>query len=249
MPCSSEPSQISLTPHGKLAVRPACSARSAVRCMTMLPLQSAAPRPYQRPSRSVSSKTGRLPGVLAERRLDVVVAVQQHGRRARPAPGAWPCTALLPSGVGDSVTSCSPTSANASTTHCAAFSHSSGGYCFGSATDLNATSSARSSFARPIRPATAPRRSSAAWQLLSSARRYREGAGWPSRLGRDRVRARRGGGGAVDGARRTGARWRADQQDERDAQRRTASPSGAPRWTARPPARPPATRPRPGGCA
>ena len=50
----------------------------------MLPLQSAAPRPYQRPSRSVSSNTGALPGGAArvERRLDVVVAVQQHRGRA-----------------------------------------------------------------------------------------------------------------------------------------------------------------------
>ncbi len=57
VPCSSEPSQISLTPHGKPPA--VClSARSAVRCMTMLPLQSAEPRPYQRPSRSVSSQIG-----------------------------------------------------------------------------------------------------------------------------------------------------------------------------------------------
>ena len=56
VPCSSEPSQISLMPHGKPPL-PA-SARSAVRCMTMLPLQSAEPRPYQRPSRSVSSQIG-----------------------------------------------------------------------------------------------------------------------------------------------------------------------------------------------
>ena len=48
----------------------------------MLPLQSAEPRPYQRPSRSVSSHTGDCPRVLAERRLDVVVAVEQHRRRA-----------------------------------------------------------------------------------------------------------------------------------------------------------------------
>ena len=57
VPCSSEPSQMSLMPHGKPPLTCA-SARSAVRCMTMLPLQSALPRPYQRPSRSVSSNTG-----------------------------------------------------------------------------------------------------------------------------------------------------------------------------------------------
>src|SRR5215467_3785944 len=57
VPCSSEPSLISLTLQGK----PPCtclSARSAVRCITTLPLQSAEPRPYQRPSFSVSSNTG-----------------------------------------------------------------------------------------------------------------------------------------------------------------------------------------------
>src|SRR3954469_5724866 len=66
---------------------------------------------------------------------------------------------MLPSDVGLIITSCIPASANASTTHCAAFWHSSGGYCFGSATDLKVTSSARSSLARLIRAATAPRRS------------------------------------------------------------------------------------------
>jgi hypothetical protein len=58
VPCSSEPSQISFTPHGKPPPLVSRNARSAVRCMTMLPLQSAEPRPYQRPSRSVSSNTG-----------------------------------------------------------------------------------------------------------------------------------------------------------------------------------------------
>ena len=57
VPCSSLPSQMILTPHGNPPSTPR-SARSAVRCMTMLPLQSAAPRPNQRPSRSVSSHTG-----------------------------------------------------------------------------------------------------------------------------------------------------------------------------------------------
>lgn len=54
VPCSSEPSATSVTPTGNSVP----SARSAVRCMTILPLQSAAPRPYQRPSFSVSSHTG-----------------------------------------------------------------------------------------------------------------------------------------------------------------------------------------------
>ena len=76
-------------------------------------------------------------------------------------PGAYPWTQLEPSGVGELLTSCSPTSVNASTTHAAAFSHSSGGYCFGSATDWKDTSSARSSLARPISPLTASRSSSA----------------------------------------------------------------------------------------
>ena len=57
VPCSSDPSQMILTVHGKPPLT-SRSARSAVRCMTMLPLQSAEPRPYQRPSRSVSSHTG-----------------------------------------------------------------------------------------------------------------------------------------------------------------------------------------------
>jgi hypothetical protein len=57
VPCSSEPSLISLTPQRK-SPWACCSARSAVRCMTMLPLQSADPRPNQRPSFSVSSNTG-----------------------------------------------------------------------------------------------------------------------------------------------------------------------------------------------
>ena len=49
---------MSLIVHGK-APSTALSARRAVRCMTMLPLQSAVPRPYQRPSGfSVSSHTG-----------------------------------------------------------------------------------------------------------------------------------------------------------------------------------------------
>ena len=58
VPCSSDPSQMIFTPHGKPPPLACCSARSAVRCMTMLPLQSAEPRPYQRPSRSVSSQIG-----------------------------------------------------------------------------------------------------------------------------------------------------------------------------------------------
>ena len=54
----------------------------------MLPLQSAAPRPYQRPSRSVSSNDRALPGGAArvERRLHVVVAVEQH---RGSAGGSW----------------------------------------------------------------------------------------------------------------------------------------------------------------
>ena len=72
--------------------------------------------------------------------------------RARARGRARSCE---PSGVSDMRTSCRPAAANASTTHCAAFSHSSGGNCFGSATDRNETSSARSSFAWPIRPLTA----------------------------------------------------------------------------------------------
>ncbi|SKX76127.1 Uncharacterised protein [Mycobacteroides abscessus subsp. abscessus] len=53
-PCSSEPSPMILM---STPASPA-SARSAVRWTAMLPLQSAAPRPYQRPSRSVSSHAG-----------------------------------------------------------------------------------------------------------------------------------------------------------------------------------------------
>ncbi len=58
VPCSSDPSTITFTLTGTppLAFR----ARSASRCMMNPPLQSAAPRPYQRPSRSVSSKAGEI---------------------------------------------------------------------------------------------------------------------------------------------------------------------------------------------
>ena len=52
-PSSSEPSTTTFRPR---SVPPFSSIRrSASRCMARLPLQSAAPRPYQRPSRSVSS--------------------------------------------------------------------------------------------------------------------------------------------------------------------------------------------------
>ena len=54
VPCSSEPSPTILTFTG----RSPPSARRAVRWTAMLPLQSAAPRPYQRPFRSVSSQAG-----------------------------------------------------------------------------------------------------------------------------------------------------------------------------------------------
>ncbi len=54
VPCSSEPSPTIFTVTGSSSR----SARSAVRWVAMLPLQSAAPRPYQRPSTSVSSHTG-----------------------------------------------------------------------------------------------------------------------------------------------------------------------------------------------
>ena len=54
VPCSSDPSTTSFRSTGT----PSPRARRAARCMTMLPLQSAAPRPYQRPSTSVSSNGG-----------------------------------------------------------------------------------------------------------------------------------------------------------------------------------------------
>ncbi len=57
VPVSSEPSDTIRIPTGKVSATDA-SARSASRCMTTLPLQSAAPRPYQRPPRSVSSNGG-----------------------------------------------------------------------------------------------------------------------------------------------------------------------------------------------
>ncbi len=56
VPCSSEPSTMTLTLTGTPPF--AFSARSASRCMITPPLQSAAPRPYQRPSRSVSVNGG-----------------------------------------------------------------------------------------------------------------------------------------------------------------------------------------------
>jgi acetylornithine deacetylase/succinyl-diaminopimelate desuccinylase-like protein len=54
VPCSSDPSTMSL----RLTGTSSPSARNAVRCMTMLPLQSAAPRPYHRPPTSVSANGG-----------------------------------------------------------------------------------------------------------------------------------------------------------------------------------------------
>ncbi len=56
VPCSSEPSAMTLTCTGTPPA--ALRARRASRCMMKPPLQSAAPRPYQRPSRSVSAKGG-----------------------------------------------------------------------------------------------------------------------------------------------------------------------------------------------
>ncbi len=56
VPCSSDPSTITLTCTG--TPPSAFRARSASRCMMTPPLQSALPRPYQRPSRSVSSNGG-----------------------------------------------------------------------------------------------------------------------------------------------------------------------------------------------
>ena len=178
----------------------------------MLPLQSAEPRPYQRPS---------LLGELEHRHRPTRPRRAAAGRRsgstaarsARPrAPGAWPCTQFEPSGVGDSGTSCRPAAANASTTQSAAFSHSSGGNCFGSATDLNETSSARSSLAGPSahgRPGAARSTGMGFLLVLMLA-----GAG----LSRDRVDADRGRRGA-----RRPARLRrlvaAQQGDEQDAGR------------------------------
>jgi len=63
-------------------------ARSAVMWAT-LALQSAVPRPYQRPSFSVSSNTV-VPGGVVQWWLDIVVRVEQHGGslrvRAVPRP-------------------------------------------------------------------------------------------------------------------------------------------------------------------
>src|SRR6185437_12780813 len=73
VPCSSDPSPTILMVTGS---SPA-SARNAVRCIAMLPLQSAAPRPYQRPSTSVNSHAG-----VVQRGLHVVMEIQQHGRGA-----------------------------------------------------------------------------------------------------------------------------------------------------------------------
>ena len=73
----------------------------------MLPLQSAVPRPYQRPSFSVSSKGGVSQAVVVERRLHVVVGVQQHrgcvGARARSGAddGVAAVRGLRQPGVGE----------------------------------------------------------------------------------------------------------------------------------------------------
>ena len=93
VPCSSEPSQISLTLHGKppcgLLERPQ---RREVHHDVALAVGRAAPVPAAVPLGQLPDR-GR-PRVLAERRLDVVVAVQQHGRRpgrARARGRAPPC--------------------------------------------------------------------------------------------------------------------------------------------------------------
>ena len=84
LPTSSCPSITSLIPTGG---RPS-QARSAPTCARMFDFVSAAPRPKIAPSRSVASNGGDSHFASSPRRDDVVVRVEQHGRRARRAPGS-----------------------------------------------------------------------------------------------------------------------------------------------------------------
>ncbi len=58
------------------------TASTAERAMEMFDLSSDAPRARTRPSRTMGSKGARLPLVERVDRLDVVVAVEEHGRRS-----------------------------------------------------------------------------------------------------------------------------------------------------------------------
>ena len=82
-PISSSPSTRTVTPTpGSLP-----SARSAAQCNAMPALSSAAPRPYNRPSRSTGSNGSVSHSAEVSHRLHVVVGVEQHrGRAGRTGP-------------------------------------------------------------------------------------------------------------------------------------------------------------------
>ncbi len=131
------------------------SARSAARCATMLPLQSAVP-----PAVPAPADLGRARRAGCARPGRRAAAGRRSGRRAAPwarRPGRRPgdpTTAMLPSAVSSSRASAKPRSANFSSTHWAARSHSSAGYWRASATERRATSSVSSSLTTGIRSAT-----------------------------------------------------------------------------------------------
>ena len=108
LPISSHPSMQSLMPTGGLPSH----ARSAPTWAMTLDFVSAAPRPKTAPSRSVGSKGGESHSTLVAGRHDVVVAVEQHGRRASAARGCAEQDRAAVSGRSSERTSWRPASAN-----------------------------------------------------------------------------------------------------------------------------------------
>ena len=167
VPCSSEPSTTSF----RLTGTSSPSARSAVEVHddVALAVGGAAAVPAAVDLGQLERRGA--PGVVVERRLHVVVGVEQHRRRVRVArTGRDPTTALLPSAVSLEVrvgeaelarTCRAPTAA--------ARSHSSGGNCRGSATDRMATSSASSSRAARHQLGDALRAGPSAQSLATSS--------------------------------------------------------------------------------
>ena len=98
-PTSSSPSTKTVTPTPSSSP----STRSAPTWATIPALSSAAPRPYNRPSRSTGSNGG-LSQAASSPAVDVVVGVQQDGRRTGRA-GRWATTAGAPRGTVSTWTS------------------------------------------------------------------------------------------------------------------------------------------------
>ena len=188
----------------------------------MLPLQSAAAAAVPAPVALGQLEHRHRPRVLAERRLDVVVAVEQHGRRAL-GPGRVAVHAVASRRASSTCgRPAGPAAANASTTHWAAFSHSSRRELLRVGDRLE-----RDELGQVVLRLAHQRldgltqRQQRAWGSFLVLMRGR-GCG----LDRDRVRAGGRGGRALDGrrARRAVAPHQADQQD---AGGRTRSPSSA----------------------